>query len=66
MIDQQIISKCNEIISKYYSIEYIIYNLIKLENLFRDYRWNNPALNNYENNELIIELKNLISLKEDA
>ena len=44
----------------------MIYNLIKLENLFTDYRWNNPALNNYENNELIIELKNLISLKEDA
>ena len=42
MNNQKIISKCNEIISKYYSIEHILYN--------------------YENNELIIDLKNLISL----
>ena len=62
MNNQKIISKCNEIISKYYSIEHILYNQIKLENLFKDYRWNDPALNNYENNELIIDLKNLISL----
>ena len=33
---QKIISKCNEIISKYYSIENIIYNQILLENLFKD------------------------------
>ena len=64
MNNQKIISKCNEIISKYYSIEHILYNQIKLENLFKDYRWNDPALNNYENNELIIDLKNLISLYE--
>ena len=64
MNNQKIISKCNEIISKYYSIEHILYNQLKLENLFKDYRWNDPALNNYENNELIIDLKNLIDLKE--
>ena len=64
MNNQKIISKCNEIISKYYSIEHILYNQLKLENLFKDYRWNDPALNNYENNELIIDLKNLISLYE--
>ena len=63
-INQEIINKCNEIVSKYYSIEHILYNQIKLENLFKDYKWNNPALNNYENNELIIDLKNLISLNE--
>jgi hypothetical protein len=34
---------------------------MKLENLLKDYRWNNPGLNNLENNELIFELKNLIS-----
>ena len=62
ILNQKIISKCNEIISKYYSIEQILYNQIKLENLFKDYHWNDPTLNNYENNELIIELKNLISL----
>ena len=64
MNNQNIISKCNEIISKYYSIEHILYNQLKLENLFKDYRWNDPALNNYENNELIIDLKNLISFNE--
>ena len=62
--NQQIISKCNEIISKYYSIEYILYNQIKLENLFKDYKWNDPTLNNYDNNKFIMELKNLISLNE--
>ena len=61
---QKIISKCNEIIANYYSIEYIIYNQIKLENLFKDYKWNDPELNCYENNNLIIDLKNLISLDE--
>jgi hypothetical protein len=64
MNNQKIISKCNEIISKYYSIEHILYNQLKLENLFKDYKWNDPALNNFENNELIIDLKNLISLNE--
>ena len=58
---QKMIQKCNEIVSKYYSIECIIYNLMKLENLLKDYRWNNPALNNVENNELVLQLKNFIS-----
>ena len=58
---QKIISKCNEIISKYYSIENIIYNQILLENLFKDYQWINQDLKTYENNELIIQLKDLIS-----
>ena len=47
--------------SKYYSIECVVSYLIKLENLLKDYRWNNPGLNNLENNELILDLKNLIS-----
>ena len=58
---KELIKKCNEIISKYYSIEHIIYNQIKLENILKDYRWNNPQLNNFDNNELIEQLKNLIS-----
>jgi len=57
---QKIISKCNEIISKYYSIENIIYNQILLENLFKDYQWINHDLKTYENNELIIQLKDLV------
>ena len=58
---QKIISKCNEIINKYYSIDMILYNQIKMENLLKDYKWNNPDLSNTNNNELIIQLNNLIS-----
>ena len=60
---QKIISKCNEIISKYYSIENIIYNQILLENLFKDYKRINKGIMTYENNELIIQLKDLIVRK---
>ena len=59
-IRQKIIEKCNEIISKYYSIECILYNQIKLENLLKDYKWNDPRLNIIDNNELVIQLKNLL------
>ena len=58
---QQIISKCNKLISQYYSIDNILYNQIKFENLLIDYKWNNPDLNKLDNNVLIIQLKNLIS-----
>ena len=51
------LSKCNEILYKYISIDNILYNQIKLENLLKDYNWNNPNLSNIENNEMIIELK---------
>ena len=48
-------------INKSNSIDKILYNQIKFENLLIDYKWNNPDLNNNDNNELIIQLKNLIS-----
>ena len=57
---QEIINICNEIIFQYYSIDYIIYNLIKLDNLFKDYKWNNPSLNNIETNEMFIKLKSVL------
>ena len=56
---QSIITTCNELISKYYSIDSIIYNQIRLENLFKDYKWNNNKLKNIENNEFISLLKYL-------
>ena len=56
---QSVISTCNELISKYYSIDSIIYNQIRLENLFKDYKWNNPKLKNIENNQFISALKYL-------
>ena len=47
---------CNEIVSKYNSVDFILYNQIRLENLFKDYKWNNPKLNDIENNKLITDL----------
>ena len=62
---QDIISKCNELISKYFSLDIIVYSQIKMENLLKDYRWNNQELNNIYNNELISQLKNIISIYDD-
>ena len=56
---QEIISTCNDIICKYYSIETVIYNQLRLENLFKDYKWNNPELNTLGNNNLINKIRNL-------
>ena len=55
--NQEIIDHLNEIIYKYLSVDALLYNQIKLENLFRDYKWNNPLLNNIRNNKYIINLK---------
>ena len=54
---QELLSICNKILLRYNSIDYILYNQIKLENLFKDYKWNNPKLKDIENNDLIISLK---------
>ena len=56
----EFLSKCNQILFKYISIDNILYNQIKIENLLKDYQWNDPQLNNIENNELISELKKYI------
>ena len=57
---QDILNICNKIISKYNSIDYVLYNNILFENLLKDYKWNNPSLNNLKNIELIKELFKLI------
>ena len=62
---QEMISKCNELIKKYYSIDSIIYYQLKLENLLKDYNWKNPDLIKLDQNELIIQLNNLISIYEN-
>ena len=62
---QEIISKCNELISKYYSIDSILYNQLKIENLLKDYKWNNPELSKLNENKLVIQLKNLISIYDN-
>ena len=54
---QKIINACNKILYKYASIDTIVYNQILIENLLKDYKWNDPSLNNPENNSLFNELK---------
>ena len=54
---QKIIHLCNKIIYNYASIDTIIKNQILFENLIKDYKWNDPSLNNIEKNDLFIQLK---------
>lgn len=57
--NQEILNLTNEIVLQYLSLDYILYNQIKLENLIRDYKWNNPQLNNIQNNNLIMKLRDI-------
>ena len=57
---QENITMCNNILAKYFSIENLVYNQFMLENLFKDYKWNNPDLNSINNIELIYKLKQMI------
>ena len=54
---QNLINSCNEIVSKYISIENILYNQMKLENLWKDYKWNNPQYESKEKNDLLLDLQ---------
>ena len=54
---QALISSCNELITNYYSIEHLVYNQIMLENLLKDYKWNDPSMNKIEFNQFINEIK---------
>ena len=56
--NQEVLNTTNEIVYKYVSIDTLLYNQLKLENLFRDYKWNNPSLKSIKNNKLIRKLKN--------
>ena len=55
---QKLIEACNKIMFQYYSVENILYNQIMLENLFKDYKWNNPELKNIFNNNSLYYIKN--------
>ncbi len=57
---QEIINTCNNIVLKYTSIDSIIFYQMQLQNLLKDYKWNDNKLNNLENHYSIILLKNLI------
>ena len=52
----------SKIIYRYYSIENILYNQIKFENLLNDYKWNNPKLKNVQNNKTILEMRNNLNI----
>lgn len=56
--NQETLNICNKILYKYISLDSIAYNQILLENLFHDYKWNNPSLKNIDNNDLISQLRN--------
>ena len=55
---QALISSCNELITNYYSIEHLIYNQIMLENLLKDYKWNDMNLSKIETNKFIEQIIN--------
>ena len=57
--NQEILNMTNEIMYKYLSIDSLLYNQIKLEQLFKDYKWNNPKLKNIKNNKMLTILKNI-------
>ena len=58
---QQLISTCNDIIFKYFSIENVLYNQFMIENLIKDYKWNNPKLKEIINNEIFNKIKTLLN-----
>ena len=58
--EQEIIDICNSIVSKYISIDTVLFNQIIFENLMKDYKWNDYNLKNIGNNSLIKKLRLII------
>ena len=56
---QEFLHICDEILLKYMSFESILYYQMVLENILKDYKWNQPILYNIETNELLDRLKNI-------
>ena len=54
---QNLIDSCNDIVAKYITIENILYNQMKLEYLWKDYKWNNPQNEIGQKDGLILTLK---------
>ena len=55
--DHILIDSYNNIVSKYITIENILYNQMKLECLWKDYKWNNPQYKMKYKEDLILDLK---------
>ena len=58
--EQEIIGLINKITVNYLSIDLILYNQIMIENILKDYHWNDVKLKDINNNENIIKLRNLL------
>ena len=54
---QKLLSSCENVLFKYFSVENILYNQIIFENLMKDYKWNNLKLKSIQKNDLITEIK---------
>ena len=54
--EQKFIDICNNIISKYISIDTLLNNQIIFENFLKDYKWNDINLKTIWNNYLIKKL----------
>ena len=54
---QKLIDACNKVSFRYLSIENILYNQLKFENLMKDYKWNNPNLKSINVHKYINEIK---------
>ena len=52
-----LINSCNDIVAKYTTIENILYNQMRLECLWKDYKWNNPQFQKKYKEDLILDLK---------
>ena len=52
-----LINSCNDIVSTNITIEKLIYNQIKLDYLWKDYKWNNPQYEINERDDFILKLK---------
>ena len=52
-----LINSCNDIVAKYTTIENILYNQMRLECLWKDYKWNNPQFQKMDKDDLILNLK---------
>ena len=57
--ENKVIDLCNYILSKYNSVDQLLYNQIMFENLLEDYKWNNPDLGSISKNKLINRLINI-------
>ena len=53
---QTLIDSYNNIIAKYMTFENLFYNQIRLENLLKDYKWNDKQYEFKEKNDLLLEL----------